>query len=120
MDVIHEKFPHRVSEALSAAILEMQPDESVDTLINEHQDVFNEDKITPMTGEPMHIHLRRDMPGYKPLKVSTARRTPLHFKKQADELIKNLEASGVIVKVDANERVEWCSPGFFVPNPTEG
>ena len=49
MDVIHEKFPHRVSEALSAAVMETPPDESIDTLINKYQDVFNEDKITPMT-----------------------------------------------------------------------
>ena len=68
----------------------------------------------------MHIHLRRYLPGYKPLKVSTARRTPLHYKKEAEKLIKNLEASGVIVKVDANKRVEWCSPGFFVPKPNGG
>ena len=33
---------------------------------------------------------------------------PLHFKKAADTLIKRLEASGVIVKVPANEKVEWC------------
>ena len=64
--------------------------------------------------------LRRDMPGYKPLKVSTAGRTPLQYKKEAEKLIHNLEASGVIVKVEANERVEWCSPGFFVPKPNGG
>ena len=82
MDIIHENFPHHVSEALSANITETPTNDSIDTLVNEYQDVFNEDKITPMTGEPMHIHLRRDMPGYKPLKVSTARRTPLHYKKR--------------------------------------
>ena len=60
---------------------------SIDSFVNEFQVVFKEDKITPMTGEPMHIHLRRDMPGYKPLKVSTARRTPLHYKKEANKLI---------------------------------
>ena len=31
MDLIHEKIPHRVSEALSAAVLETPPDEPVDT-----------------------------------------------------------------------------------------
>ena len=65
----------------------------------------------------MHIHFRRDDPAYKPLWVTIARKTPLHFKKAADSLIKRLETSGVIVKVPANEKVEWCSPGFFVPKP---
>ena len=65
----------------------------------------------------MHIHLNRNNPGYKPFKVFTARRTPLHFKQQASKLISQLEASGVIVKVPPSENVEWCSPGFFIPKP---
>ena len=49
MDIILENFRHRVSEALSATVTDTPPNESIDTLINEYQDVFNEDKITPMT-----------------------------------------------------------------------
>ena len=70
MDVIHENVPHRVSEAMLTNVTDSPPDCSIDTLVNEFQYVFKEDKITPMTGEPMHIHLLHDMPGYKPLRYS--------------------------------------------------
>ena len=58
--------------------------ESTDTfegLVDEFQDVFKEnpDCLTPMLTEPMRIHLRRDAPGYKPLRVTVARKTPKHF-----------------------------------------
>ena len=86
-------------------------------LLDEFQDVFNEDSISPMHGPPMHIQLLRDTAGYRPLKVKTARRTPMHFQREADLLIKNLLSSGIIVKVQPNENIEWCSPGFFVPKP---
>ena len=50
-----------------------------------------------MLTAPMQIHLRRDNPSYKPLKVNVARKMPKHFQVKADDLIKNLIASGVIV-----------------------
>ena len=65
----------------------------------------------------MHIHLNRNTPVYKPLKVFTATLTPLHLKQQSSKLISQLEASGVTVKVSPNENVERCSSSFFVPKP---
>ena len=47
--------------------------------------------------------------------MKVARKTPKHFQERAKELIQRLLDSGIIVKVPANENVEWCSPGFFVP-----
>ena len=95
-----------------ANVSESPSEQSIEDLVNEFQDIFNEDSITPMTGETMHIHLCHDMPGYKPLNVSTASRTPLHYKKEAEKLICNLEASGIIVKVAANERVNCALQGY--------
>ena len=90
---------------------------TMEQLLEEFKEVFDEETLSPMAGDPMHIHLRREDPDYKPLKVTIARRTPLHFKKEADKLVRDLLEKGVIEKVPANERVEWCSPGFFVPKP---
>ena len=59
----------------------------------------------------------QDAPGYKPLRVTVARKTPKHFQSLAKKLIDNLVSSGVIVKVPTTEHTEWCSPGFFVPKP---
>jgi len=70
-----------------------------------------------MHGPPMKIQIMRDSPGYRPLKMKIARRTPKHFQEQADILINSLLSSGIIVRVPPNEIVEWCSPGFFVPKP---
>ena len=91
--------------------------DSIDTLLAEFSDVFSDEAITPMQGAPMHVHIRRTDPAYKPLKIKTARKTPKHFQKEAEKLIKQLLDSGVIVKVPTTENVEWCSPGFFVPKP---
>ena len=89
--------------------------DSLESLCEQYEDVFKEDTLTPMSGEPMKIHLRRDDVNYKPLRIFTARRTPLHYKSEADKLINNLLETGVIEKVPPNENVEWCSPGFFIP-----
>ena len=117
MEVLQNSFPHRLKPLDNQAFqIDSSPrKDSIESLTLEFQDVFNEDAITPMKGDPMHIHLNRNTPGYKPLKVFTARSTPLHFKQQASKLISQLEASGVIVP--PNENVEWCCPGFFVPKP---
>jgi hypothetical protein len=36
--------------------------DSLDSLMKEFKDVFEADKITPLTGAPMQIHLKRDDP----------------------------------------------------------
>ena len=116
--VLSADFPAVLSRA-QANVAASAPthQDTLEGLLGEFSDVFNEETVTPMTGEPMHIHIRRDDSNYQPLKVINARRTPKHFQKEADKLIKSLLASGVIVKVPTNEKVEWCSPGFFVPKP---
>ena len=121
MRVISHDFPDILPEKSfpSVATISSKPktDDTFEGLIQEFTDVFDESEITPMTGAPMSIHIRKSDPEYKPLRMKTARRTPQHFKKEADLLIDQLLASGVIVPVDTNERIEWCSPGFFVPKP---
>ena len=109
MRILPSSFPHVYNAATRSSTLE--------DLMAEYADVFDEDSLTPMVCEPMKIHLRRNDSGYKPLRVSIARKTPLHYKKEADKLIADLLSKGVIEKVPVNENVEWCSPGFFVPKP---
>ena len=72
-----------------------------------------------MHGPPMRIHINKDDSSYRPLKMKVARRTPKHYKKEADKLIKKLADSGVIVKVPATENVEnGVLPGSSCRNPT--
>ena len=117
MRVLPANYPHVIvpGPAVRQAETTGNSPLALEQMLEEYKDVFDEETLTPMAGDPMHIHLRRDDPTYKPLRITTARRTPLHFKKEADKLIKDLLARGVIEKVPANENVEWCSPGFFVP-----
>jgi hypothetical protein len=65
----------------------------------------------------MQIYLMREDPNYKPTRTSTSRSVPLHFKKEADKTLDWFLKSGVIVPVLPHERVEWCSPGFFIAKP---
>ena len=119
MRVLPETYPHVIVPGPVAHHTTTKGNSplTVEQLTEEYKDVFDEETLSPMAGEPMHIHLRREDPEYKPLKITIARRTPLHFKKEADKLVRDLLEKGVIEKVPANERVEWCSPGFFVPKP---
>jgi hypothetical protein len=80
-------------------------------------DVFNNETLTPVSGNPMQIHMMRDDPNYKPTRISTLRKVPLHFKKEADKTLHWFIKSGVIVPVPPTEREEWGSPGFFVAKP---
>jgi hypothetical protein len=68
-------------------------------------------------GEPMQIHLMRDDPNYKPTRISTSRKVPLHFKKKVDKTLDWFLKSGVTVPVPPHKKVEWVSPGFFVAKP---
>ena len=119
MRILPETFPHIIDNKQDPTLLAntTSREENFNSLLEEFKDVFNEEKITPMTGKPMHIHIRKDSADYRPLKMKIARRTPKHFQEQAKQLIQKLLDSGVIVKVPTNENVEWCSPGFFVPKP---
>jgi hypothetical protein len=50
--------------------------DTLDSLIAEFADVFDDETLTPVVGEPMHIHLMRDDPNYKPTRRSTSRKVP--------------------------------------------
>ena len=82
-----------------------------DRLKSEYPDVLG-DKLShdPMSGNPMVIHL---LPGAKPSCCLTARAIPLHWKEPAEQAIKQLEESGILIK--ETEPTEWISPGFFIP-----
>jgi hypothetical protein len=86
-------------------------------LMKEFKDVLEVDTITPLTGDPMQIHFKRDDPSYRPIRVSHHRKVPLHFQEEADKTLKWFLDSGVIVPVPPTENVEWVSPGFFVAKP---
>ncbi len=91
--------------------------DTVDSLLEEYADVFEAEKITPLHGSPMQIHLNRKDPAYRPVRVSHHRKVPLHFQEEADKTLKWFLDSGVIVPVLPTEKVEWVSPGFFVAKP---
>ena len=89
----------------------------IDKLTEEYKHVFDDAKVTPMSGKPMVIHLNRSHPDYRPLKTTTARKVPLHFQAEAEKTLQWYIDSGVIERVPDSETTEWCSPGFFVPKP---
>ena len=70
----------------------------------------------PMLGEPMHIHLRPDLPT-KPRRVLTTSQTPLHLQDAAERALKTAIADKIIVPVDTAEPSTFISRGFFVPKP---
>ena len=113
LGIIHEGFPGPAGAVANA----VAATETVESIMEEFADVFDESVISPMEGDPMHVHLRRDEPTYKPTRVSVARRVPLHFAEEAEKTLKWFLDSGVIKAVSPTERTEWCSPGFFVPKP---
>ena len=90
--------------------------EAFHALLEEFQDVFNTEdgKLKPMIGPPMHIYLKKDV-SIKPLKVLTARRTPIHLEEEAAREIDSLVNQGILKKVD--HPTSWCSPSMFVLKP---
>ena len=62
----------------------------------------------------MSIKLRTDIP-VKPVNVKTARQVPVYLEEPARKLVKHLEDSGIIRRLDHDEVTEWCSPAHFVP-----
>ena len=81
-------------------------------LIKDYPDVLS-DELSPRpmkTDKPMRIHLKD---GAVPRKVTSARRVPLCYEKEAEKTVQELVKKGVIVP--ANHTTDWCSPAFFVP-----
>ena len=63
-------------------------------------------KSTPMAeDEPMHVFLQGDV---RPFKVSTPRKVPLAFQKEAEATIQDLLKRGVVAPVTVP--TAWCSP----------
>jgi hypothetical protein len=87
-------------------------------MLNKYSTVFS-DTINkkPIAGAPMKIHLRDDIE-ITPQKCYVARATPVHQQAAATKLKQELEAAGIIQKVD--KLTAWTSPGFFVPKPNGG
>jgi hypothetical protein len=79
--------------------------DTLDSLMKEFKDVFEVDKITLLAGAPMQIHLKRDDPSYRPIRVSHHRKVPLTFQEEADKTLKWFLDSGVIVPVPPTENI---------------
>ena len=90
---------------------------ALDELLDKYPDVFDDTTLTPVTGEPMKISIDRSDKDYRPIRVKTSRKVPLHFQKEAEKTLQWYLDSGVLEKVPENTSTEWCSPGFFVPKP---
>ena len=80
-------------------------------LIRDYPDILsNELSPNPMkTDKPMHIHVKE---GAIPRKVTSARRVPICYEKEAEKTVNEIIKKDVIVP--ANETTDWCSPAFFV------
>jgi hypothetical protein len=87
-------------------------------MLNKYSTIFS-DTINekPIAGTPIKIHLRDDIE-ITLQKCYVARATPVHQQAAATKLEQELEAAGIIQKVD--KPTAWTSPGFFVPKPNGG
>jgi hypothetical protein len=87
-------------------------------ILNKYSTVFS-DTINKklIAGLPMKIHLRDDIE-ITPQKCYVARAKPVHQQVAATKLKQELEAAGIIQKVD--KPTAWTSPGFFVHKPNKG
>ena len=54
-------------------------------------------------------------PNAKPIKVNTARTTPLHLRDSASHELNKMLDHGIIERVPANEVTTWCHRGLWVP-----
>ena len=128
LDVISANFPNRPPSHIAPSCFqasdfhvnipdEIDLDSEIDKLKTEYADVFDCSKVTPISGDPVSVTMNRAHPSYKPLRISNARRVPLHFEKEANKALSLFLESGVVEKVPDDEVTEWCSPGFFVPKP---
>jgi hypothetical protein len=87
-------------------------------MLNKYSTVFSYTiNEKPIAGTPMKIHLRDDIQ-INPQKCYVARAMPVHQQAAATKLEQELEAAGIIRKVD--KPTAWTSPGFFVPKPNGG
>jgi hypothetical protein len=86
-------------------------DPRVKQTILSHKSVFCKQlsPSRPTIGEPVHIELTEDA---VPRANLRARPAPIHFQKEANDLVDNLVKAGVLKAT--NDYTEWCSPSHFV------
>lgn len=85
--------------------------DSIEKIIDDFNDVISDTlPETPMKGPPMKINLKPDA---IPVKITRARQVPLHWQKEAQEVIDVLLKQGVLEVVEGV--TEWISPAHFVP-----
>jgi hypothetical protein len=108
LGILPKRFP-----TVAFAIKSHLPLDDLDRIKEDFPDVLcnNLDGGKVMTGKPMKIHLRTDIP-IRPKKKLTARPAPLHWKKMADEEVQRLLDNGILKKVDAP--TDWISRGHWV------
>jgi hypothetical protein len=125
MGIISPDWPTMPRQETEGRILAADEDEEEKELgklkthmLNKYSTVFS-DTINekPIAGTPIKIHLRDDIQ-INPQKCYVARATPVHQQAAATKLEQELEAAGIIRKVD--KPTAWTSPGFFVPTPNGG
>ena len=68
----------------------------------------------PMKGDPMIINLVTDMP-ITPKVHRTGVKTPLHYREDAQKLIRNLTGKHIIRQTKKSQAPDFCARGFFVP-----
>jgi hypothetical protein len=125
MGIISSDWPVMLRQETEGKILAADDDEEEKELgklkthmLNKYITVFsNTINEKPIAGTPMKIHLREDIQ-ITPQKCYVARATPVHQQVEASKLEQELEAAGIIQKVD--KPTAWTSPGFFVPKLNGG
>ena len=110
LGILHQDFPCVVRRTTDKITL------TVNQLKTAFKDVVRNDleQGKVMKGLPMVIQVRSDVP-VKPVRKLTARPIPLHYRKEADRMVKELIREGILAKV--TDPTEWISAGHFVPKP---
>ena len=97
----------------SAKLVYSNDNDSFELLKREFPDEFSSTlPDTPIKGPPMKINLTGNV---VPFKAQTTKATPHHWKEEADRVLNDFLAKGVIEPVPLEEPSDWVSPAFFVP-----
>ena len=86
-------------------------------MCNRYKTVFSEHlkRGRHIKGAPMRINLVPEEKRVKPLYHAVPRVVPLHWREEADKIVKNLLKHDIIKQVDYP--TVWCSRVFFVAKP---
>ncbi|XP_059085528.1 uncharacterized protein K02A2.6-like [Tigriopus californicus] len=94
---------------------EEQVKDGIGDLLDQFPSVFaSSDKLRPMIGPPMTIHLKDDIPIH-PTHVTVARNVPFAYADQTQKELEFMSASGIIEV--ASEPSTWVSPSLAIPKP---